>query len=474
MRFNQSCQIVLFVVLTVSLDGCNLMPTFDRPRNDQYGDFKYQALADSLASAPIDTVWWQYFGDTTLNAIIDRVSVNNNDLKAALNNYNQARALARIDRSFLLPEVGAELNTSRTVISENAVQRFQANKFTNYSILGLASYRLDLWGQLRNTYRAAVLESEITLLEYYNLLTVLRAQAASNYMAIRRLDAQIALYDSTISLRERSLEIATLNFEAGASDALDQARAETQLRIAQSQRWTFINERAQLENALAVLVGQEPSEFTVATQRLDSLPPIIPAEVPSEVLTRRPDIWIALKAMEAENARVGAARANLYPDITLSANAGYQGRSFENLLTPQSFAWTVGGGLLQPVFNYGRNQAGVAAARARYRQVADLYRQTVLSAFEEVENQLANVYYLRRRYQRQQQTVAAANRTLDLARQRYEAGLVSYLEVVDAERTALLNQVDAVAIVGELYQSTIRLSLALGGNWEAGSQVYTP
>ncbi len=147
---------------------------------------------------------------------------------------------------------------------------------------------------------------------------------------------------------------------------------------------------------------------------------------------------------------------------------------FENLLTPQSFAWTIGGGLLQPVFNYGRNKAAVEAARARYQQVADVYRQSVLSAFEEVENQLANVYYLRQRYQRQQQTVAAANRTLDLAFQRYEAGLVSYLEVVDAERTALLNQVDAVVIVGELYQSTINLSLALGGSWQSGSQVYAP
>ena len=474
MRLSFLCRAISIGLLIGGLGACNLMPTFDRPRNDQYGDFRYQALADSLASAPLDTGWWQYFGDTTLNAIINRVSLNNNDLKAALNNYDQVRALARIDRSPLLPQIDADLSTSRTVVSENAVQNFQSNKFTNYSILGLASYQLDLWGQLRNNYRATVLESEITLLEYYNLLSVLRAQAASNYLNIRRLDAQIDLYDSTIVLRERSLEIATLNFEAGASDALDQARAETQLRIAQSQRWSFINDRAQLENALAVLVGQEPSDFSVATQRLDSLPPVIPTEVPSEVLTRRPDIWIALKTMEAENARVGVARANLYPTITLSANAGYQGRSFENLLTPQSFAWTVGGGLLQPLFNYGRTRAAVDAARVRYEQVASLYRQSVLSAFEEVENQLANVYYLRQRYRRQQQTVAAANRTLDLARQRYEAGLVSYLEVVDAERTALLNQVDAVVIVGEIYQSTVNLSLALGGSWKSGPQAYSP
>ena len=464
----------LSALLALGLGGCNLAPTFDRPRQDIYDDFQYQGLADSLAAAPIDTVWWRYFEDTTLNALIDRVSLRNYDLQAALHNYNQFRALARIDRSLLLPEVTVDINTSRTVVSENAVQNFQSNEFTNYSLLGLASYQLDLWGELRNRYRASVLESEITLLEYYNLLLVLRAQTASNYLAIRRLDAQIALYDSTIALRERSLEIATLNFEAGASDALDQARAETQLRIAQSQRWTFINERARRENALAVLTGQEPSAFTVAELPLDSLPPVLPAEVPSEVLTQRPDIWIALKAMEAENARVGVARANLFPRLTLSANAGYQGRSFENLLTPQSFAWTVGGGVLQPVFNYGRNRAAVEAARARYRQVADQYRQSVLTAFEEVENQLANVYYLRQRYRRQQQTVAAANRTLDLARQRYEAGLVSYLEVVDAERTALLNQVDAVEIVGELYQSTVDLSLALGGSWQAGPRGYAP
>jgi multidrug efflux system outer membrane protein len=330
-----------------------------------------------------------------------------------------------------------------------------------------------LWGQLRNTYKASVIESEVTLLEYYNLLTVLRAQAAANYMNIRRLDTQIELYDSTILLRERSLQIARLNYEAGASDALDMTRAETQLRIAQSQRWTFINRRAQFENALAVLVGKEPSNFSMPTHPLEGLPPIIPSKIPSEVLTRRPDIWAAIKTMEAENARIGVARANFYPNITLSADAGYQGRSFENLLSPESFAWTVAGGLLQPVFNYGRNKALMEAARARYEQVADLYQQSVLSAFEEVENELANIYFLHKQHERQQQTVEAATRTLDLARQRYEAGYVSYLEVVDAERTALLNQVDAVIIVGQLYESMINLSLASGGNWNADPQLYS-
>ena len=447
------------------ISACNLAPVFKSPQERSFDNFKYQAYIDSLASVPVDTVWWHYFEDPALDDIVQQVSTNNRDLQAALRNVEQISALARVDRSYLLPEVGIDANASRRVVSENSAQRFQSNKFTNYTLLGLASYQIDLWGQLRNNYRAAVIESEIAQLEYYNLLSVLRAQAASAYMNIRQLDAQIALYDSTIVLRERSLEIASLNFEAGASDALDQARAETQLRIAESERWTLINERARSENAIAVLTGREPSSFSVPPNQLDSLPPVIPSQVPSEVLTQRPDVWIALKTMEAENARIGVAKAALYPNITLSAEAGFQGRSFENLLTPQSFSWTVAGGLLQPVFNYGRNHAVLDAAYARYEQVADLYQQTVLSAFEEVENELADVYYLRRQYQRQQQTVAAANRTLLLARQRYEAGLVSYLEVVDAERTALLNQVDAVVTIGNLYQSTIQLSLAMGGSW---------
>ncbi len=354
-------------IVTIGLSSCSLVPTFDQPDNDKYGDFKYQSFADSLAAVPIDTLWWKYFGDTTLNKIIRQVSANNYDLKAALHNVDQVSTLARVDRSFLLPEVEIEINTSRTVISENAAQQFQSNKFTNYSLLGLASYRLDLWGALRNTYRASLIESEISLLEYYNLLLVLRARAASDYINVRRLDMQIALYDSTIILRERSVEIARLNFEAGASDALDLARAETQLRIAQSQRWTFVNQRARFENSLAVLAGRPPSGFALPVNRLDGLPPAIPITVPAEVLTRRPDIWIVLKTMEAESTRIGVARANLLPDVVLSANTGYQGRSFENLLTPQSFAYTVGGGLLQPLFNYGRNRALVDAAYARYR-----------------------------------------------------------------------------------------------------------
>ncbi|MEQ9438825.1 MAG: efflux transporter outer membrane subunit [Cyclobacteriaceae bacterium] len=470
-RITKIFQAVWLVALLAGMGACNLAPVFTKPSPEAYNNFRYQALADSLSAVPIDTVWWTYFRDPILNDIISQVSLNNNDLKAALHNFEQARQSARVERSFLLPEVRTEINTSRTAVSENAAQRFQSNKFTNYSLLGLASYQLDIWGQLRNNYQASVIDSEITLLEYYQLLSALRAQAASEYMNIRQLDTQISLYDSTIRLRERSLQIARLNYEAGASDALDQSRADTQLRIAQSQRWTLINERARLENSLAVLAGQQPSDFSLPDSPFDSLPPIIPSKIPSEVLTRRPDIWITLKSMEVENLLIGAARANLYPSITLSAQAGYQGRSFDALLTPQSFAWTVGSGLLQPIFNYGRNHALVDAAHARYEQVADLYQQSVLSAFEEVENELANIYYLHKQHERQQQTVAAATRTLDLARQRYEAGLVSYLEVVDAERTALLNQVDAAGIVGQLYQSMINLSLASGGNWDAGPQL---
>ncbi|MEK6481359.1 efflux transporter outer membrane subunit [Catalinimonas sp. 4WD22] len=463
---------VLLILLIAGIGSCNLAPVFQKPDQDIYDNFKYKAFADSLSSISIDTVWWKYFEDTTLDNIIRQVSLNNNNLQAALYSFEQANILTRVERSPLLPEVQTEINTSRTVVSENAVQSFQSNKFTNYSLLGLASYQLDLWGALRNNYQASIIASEISLLEYYNLLSVLRAQAASQYISIRQLDTQIALYDSTIRLRERSLQIANLNYEAGASDALDPARAETQLRTAQSQRWTLINQRARLENSLAVLTGREPSNFSLPDTPLDSLPPIIPSKIPSEVLTRRPDVWIALKSMEAENARIGIAKANLYPNVTLSAQVGFQGKSFENILTPQSFAWTIGGGLLQPVFNYGRNKALVEAAYARYQEVAELYQQSVLSAFEEVENELANIYYLNNQYRRQQQTVSAATRTLDLARQRYEAGLVSYLEVVDAERTALLNQVDAVGLVGELYQSMINLSLASGGNWESGPQLY--
>lgn len=473
-RQNRIFQLLSLILLISGIYSCNLAPVFQKPDHSLYDNFKYKTFVDSLSSVPLDTAWWKYFQDPTLDNIIKQVSVNNNNLQAAIHSFEQASSITRVDRSLLLPEVQMEINTARTVVSENAVQRFQSNKFNNYSLLGLASYQIDLWGQLRNNYKASVIESEISLLEYYNLLSVLRAQAASEYINIRQLDAQIALYDSTILLRERSLQIARLNYEAGASDALDPARAETQLRTAQSQRWTFINRRARLENSLAALMGKEPSDYAIPENPLDSLPPVIPAKIPSEVLTRRPDVWIALKSMEAENARIGAARANLYPSISLSAQVGYQGRSFENILTPQSFAWTIGGGLLQPVFNYGRNQALIDAAYARYEQVADLYKQSVLSAFEEVENELANIYYLNNQYRRQQQTVAAATRTLDLARQRYEAGLVSYLEVVDAERTALLNQVDAVGVIGQLYQSMINLSLASGGNWDVGPQFYTP
>lgn len=452
--------------------SCNFAPVFNRPE-DPYNNFKYRPLVDSLSNLPRDTAWWTSFKDTTLNNIVRMVSLNNNDLKAILHNFEQSRAIARIDRSYLLPEFSLNAGASRRVVSQNAVQSFQSNKFTNYNISATAFYQVDLWGKVKNNYKVSVINTEIDLLQYFDLLSRLRAQAATIYMTIRQLDRQIALYDSTIILRKRSLEIATLNYEAGASDALDQARAETQLRIAQAQRWTFFNQRANLENALAVLMGVEPSDLTIPVRPLDSLPLVIPSKLPSEVLQKRPDIWVTLKSLEAENALIGVAKANLYPSVTLSADAGYQGRSIEQLFSPQSFAWTLGGGLMQPLFNNGRNKAQVEAAIARYERMSDLYRQSVLSAFNEVEDALASIYYLHKQYQRAVQTVDAATKAVDLANQRYEAGLVSYLEVVDAERTALLNQVDLATIVGNMYRNVITLNLVSGGSWQSGEQLYS-
>ena len=454
-----------YILILIYLAACNLAPIFNKPSAEQYQSFKYQAFADSLANVPLDTTWWSYFNDTTLTKIIEKVSTNNNNLKAAHHNVERFRSFARVERSRLLPEINLSTSATGRVISQNSAQSFQSNKFINYDLRGLASYQIDLWGQLKNYYKASMINAEISLLEYYNLRMSLQAQAASLYMSIRQLDRQIALYDSTIVLRRESFRIATMNYQAGATDALDQARAETQLRTAESERWTFLNQRARLENALAILTGQEPVNFSLPVQPIDSLPVIFPTKIPSVVLQQRPDIWIALKSMEAENALIGAEKANLYPSITLNANAGYQGRELNNVLTPESFSWSLGGGLLQPIFNFGRNKAQLEAQKNRYLQVADLYQQSVLNAFKEVEDELANIYFLQNQYQRELETVASANRALNLARQRYEAGLVSYLEVVDAERTALLNQGDLVSIIGQLYQGVINLSLVTGGNF---------
>lgn len=471
MNLRKSSCYLLLGILALFQVSCNLTPVFNKPTAGQNSTFKYRALVDSMNNVPIDTAWWNHFQDPVLNDLITRVSTKNYDLQAAVHSFEQVRSLARVDRSSLLPELNLNNVLTRRQVSTNSAQNFRANNFYTYELNLLASYQLDLWGKLRSIYKASLINTEISLLEYYNLLSTLRAQTASLYFNIRQLDRQIALYDSTIVTRQQSLTIAHLNYQAGASDALDEARAETQLRSAESARWTVLNQRAKLENALAILSGSEPADFSIAVDPLDKLPTMIPTKIPSEVLTKRPDIWIALKSMEIENAYIGVARANLYPSLTLSAQAGFQSRDFSTVFSPTSFSWSLAGGLVQPIFNYGKNRAALEAARSRYEQVADLYQQSVLTAFGEVENELANIYFLQQQHTMTVQTVAAASRALDLAKQRYEAGLVSYLEVVDAERTALLNQVDLVTIEGQLYQGIVNLSLVAGGSWERGPQL---
>ncbi|MGH9572405.1 MAG: efflux transporter outer membrane subunit [Candidatus Acidiferrales bacterium] len=414
--------------------------------------------------------WWELFNDPELNALEAQVNVSNQNIARAMAAYFSARALVREARSDYWPLGTASLSTNRGRASSTLGSK---GSLANFGLSGNASWVPDLWGRVRNTVTANAAAAQISAADLENTRLSMHAELAADYFMLRGQDNLKQLLDSTVTAYQQSLDLTNVLYQTGIDSDEAVAQAETQLQSAQAADTNVGILRSQLEHAIAVLVGQPPSTFAVppAAQQLE--PPQVPVAAPSFLLERRPDIAAAERGMAQANAQIGIATAAYYPSVTLSASAGLQATSIADWFTWSSRVWSVGASLAQTVFDAGLRKATVQQFRGVYDEDVATYRQTVLSAFQQVEDDLSAERILSEQVQQQDAAVQSAQRFLSLATERYRLGIDPYLDVITAEATLLTNQRTAVDLRTQQMTSSVDLIEALGGGWDV-SQLPSP
>ncbi len=413
------------------------------------------------AEAQVRGRWWAVFADPVLDGLVGRAEINNTTIQLAAARLAQARAFLRNADADRLPQIGVGAGASRGNLLTPGV----TTPVTTLSAGATASWEPDLFGRLAKASNAAALDAQSreALLQSARLLV--QSDVAQTYFVLRALDDERALVRETISAYRDTLHLTERRYKAGDVAELDLARVQTEVASNESQALALDRRRAQLEHALAVLLGELPSSFMLAEAEWSGALPNVPAGIPSTVLTRRPDVSAAQSAMRAAQARVGMAQAAWFPDVALTANGGFASTDLGDLFKWSARSWGIGALLSLPLFDGGRREAGVQNANATWDAAAASYREQVLVAFQDVEDQLAALRLLTDQANAQTQAVDAAARATVLSNSRYRNGLVSQLEFLDARRSELTNRRQAVQVRAAQYQATVGLIRALGGSW---------
>jgi multidrug efflux system outer membrane protein len=457
---------LLSVAVAGLLAGCSMAPAYQKPAVPAAASYKevpgWQA-AGSAVAAPGQ--WWQAFNDPTLNGLEDQLEGGNPSLAAAAARYAQARAQARVARADLFPQVGAEADYGRSRESANRPFSPGTTQTFNTADLGASlSYELDLFGRIANSVRAATAEAKASGSDLAAVRLGLQAALATAYFNMRGMDARITLLRQTVDAFGKAADLTNARHQGGVASGIDVSRADAQLASAKSELDGVLADRANLEHAIAILLGQSPSSFSLAVADAQLAPPAVPVGLPSTLLERRPDIAAAERRVYAANARIGVARAAFFPTITLGASGGYEATQGHNLLSASSGFWALGPiGAALTLFDGGARAAQVKVSRAEFDEAAANYRSTVLTAFREVEDDLALSRQLAAQEQDQQQAVSAAEHTRDLALVRYRDGASDYLEVVTAQTAALDAERALLQIHAQRLDTAADLVRALGG-----------
>lgn len=426
------------------------------------GDGRWTTSAPAEAQARGE--WWKAFADPTLDALVERAAANNTSIAIAAARLAQARAVLRATDANRAPQVGIGAGASRG--AEAGANGVPA---TLVSVGANLSYEVDLFGRLRAASNAASLDAQSreALLQSTRLLV--QADVAQTYLALRAIDEERALVRDTVLAYRDTLRLTERRFDAGDVAELDVARVRTQVAATESEALALDRRRAEIEHALAVLVGEPASNFGLGAGEWSTALPVIPAGVPSTVLARRPDISAAQRSMQAAQARVGVARTAWLPSLSLTASGGHASPELSDLFNWSARTWGVGALLALPLFDGGRRDAGVQSANAELDAAVASYREQVLVAFRDVEDQLSALRLLAEQSEAQARAVASATRATTLSTSRYRNGLVSQLDLLDAQRSELANRRQALQVRAAQYQATVGLVRALGGSWEAKS-----
>lgn len=465
-------------LLVLLLGGCAVGPVYERPAGPVPAAFK--EARDWVPATPADALdrgeWWTLFGDPLLNELAAAVEVSNQNIAAATAAYAQARALVREQRAGLFPVVSLNGSGSRsgggggtgTIGTGAGTGGSRSGNSVRLSIGG--TWEPDVWGRLRAGVSSAAASAQASAADLASARLSAQGELAANYISLRQTDAQAALLRSTITGYERSLQIARNRYAAGIAPKTDVLQAETQLANAQADEAGLQRQRAQLEHAIAVLIGKAPGDFTLAPATWNPVVPQVPVGVPSTLLQRRPDIAAAERRVAAANEQIGIARSAYFPNIGLSASYGSSGSSVADLFSAGTTLWSLGLSVAQTVFNAGATGARVEGAQAAHEETVARYRQTVLAAFQDVEDQLSAAQVLERQLALRRQASRAADENETLQMNRYRAGQISYSEVVSAQVSALNARRSLVQAQAGRQTAAIALIQALGGGWQGGGE----
>ncbi len=456
--------LIIGFIIPLLFNGCAFSSLYHKPDVSYSSAWKNYNEAIPNFSMPAN--WWEIFHDETLNHLEETAQANNQDLAIAMANVDKARALARVEEGDLLPQ--ADLNPSivRSRTSGNASTFGQSSRITtSYKIPLDLSYEIDLWGRVHRAFAAGHAEAQAQAAAYGIVFLTLSADVARNYFEIGAADAEIDAVKGAVDLRQKAVEMLQARFQQGISSELTLFQAQTQLSKAQADLVDAQRRRENLVNSLAVLCGQNASDFTLPQEVLKTEVPQIPVGIPSTILENRPDIMEAEKLIVAENERLGIAQMAYFPSIKLTGSAGYSSVDSGNLLDWESRVWSIGPSVSLPIFNGGKLKAEEKAQKAEYEKALAEYKKRVLTAFSEVENALADIKMRQQQLHAQGELLKAARQAAEISIQRYKEGLVTFLEVIDTERSRLDAERDTIQIQSEALISTVHLIKALGGNW---------
>jgi NodT family efflux transporter outer membrane factor (OMF) lipoprotein len=463
----------LSVVLST---GCTVGPNYKRPAAtvpqtwDVADPWRESAPKDSLPKGE----WWAVFGDEDLNGLEKQALAENQTLKISIAHLEQARATAAIQVATLFPTLSTGPGIERERLSGNRPPNSSipvTGPVTQniYQIPFTVNYEVDIFGRRRRSIEAAEAAYQANAADLENVRLLVTSQLAGDYFNLRQLDSEIGILRRTVESLQKGLDLVNSRHQGGVASGLDVAQEETLLNATRTQATLLLQQRKQFEDAIAVLAGRAAPDFHVASRELRGEPPPLNAGIPSDVLERRPDVAEAERLMASANAQIGVAKAAYYPSLDLFGQTGWQTAAITSLVNSQSIFWALGANVAEDIFTGGARRAQVQFARAGYDANVASYRQTVLGAFQEVQDELTALSVLSEAQQEQQETVEAARRALDISTNRYSGGLVNYLDVVTAQQNLLSNEQQLAVIQGQRLVASVLLVKALGGGWDASS-----
>jgi NodT family efflux transporter outer membrane factor (OMF) lipoprotein len=462
------------LLLVFFLSGCMVGPDYERPKVETPAAYKEGTRAEDWKPAePRDGAargqWWAVFADPKLDALIAQVDLSNQTIAAAEAQLRQAAAVTAQNRASLFPEFDGRATVTRAQPSSTTgpIIGNATSTRTLYSLPLSASWEADLWGRIRRSIEQGSAAEAASAADLVNARLSVQSDVATNYFTLRSLDTQRKLLEETVGAFAKTLELTENRYQAGVVSRADVAQARTQLESTRAQLVELGVQRAQTEHALAVLLGKPASDFSIEVAPLAAVPPPVPPGLPAELLERRPDVAAAERRVAAANAQIGVAKSAFFPAATINATLGYQSRSTADWFTLPSRFWSVGPILALTLFDAGRRAAVTDQAIAAYDQTVAVYRNTVLGAFRDVEDNLAALRVLEQEAKVQDEAVKAAQLNLEITLNQYKAGITTYLQVVVAQAAALNNQRAADTLLERRVNATVLLIKALGGGWES-------